>query len=328
MRIRPDAEQLGLNMQQLGTQVRHAIYGAQAQSIQRDQSEVKVMIRYPQDERYSLSDLENLNIRTPNGADIPLSEVAEIGVGKGASKVSRVDRKRILNITSDMDKEKVDATAINAEMNVWVNELLKDYPGIRFDPEGEQREQREFGQSLTMGFGIALLSIYVLLAIPLQSYTQPLMVMVVIPFSMIGSLGGHMLMGLDLSISSIMGLLALVGVVVNDSLVLVDYTNKRIAEGMPLIKAIRYAGGARFRPILLTSLTTFAGLTPLIMEKSTQAQFLIPMAVSLGFGILFATLLTLFLIPSLYLILEDIKAIISRIWQAVQRLMGGQATQS
>ncbi|MEZ5450726.1 MAG: efflux RND transporter permease subunit [Thiolinea sp.] len=254
-------------MQQLGTQVRHAIYGAQAQSIQRDQSEVKVMIRYPQDERYSLSDLENLNIRTPNGADIPLSEVAEIGVGKGASKVSRVDRKRILNITSDMDKEKVDATAINAEMNVWVNELLKDYPGIRFDPEGEQREQREFGQSLTMGFGIALLSIYVLLAIPLQSYTQPLMVMVVIPFSMIGSLGGHMLMGLDLSISSIMGLLALVGVVVNDSLVLVDYTNKRIAEGMPLIKAIRYAGGARFRPILLTSLTTFAGLTPLIMEK-------------------------------------------------------------
>lgn len=309
LRIRPDAEQLGLDIQKLGTQVRNAIFGAQAQRIQRDQSEVKVMVRYPQEERYSLSDLQNLNIRTPGGASIPLSEVADVDIGKGTSKISRVDRKRILNVTADLDKDKADATAINAEMNEWLTTLLKDYPGVRFDPEGEQREQREFGQSLQMGFGIALLMIYVLLAIPLQSYTQPLMVMIVIPFSIIGALGGHMIMGIDLSISSIMGLLALIGVVVNDSLVLVDFTNKRIKEGMPIIKAIRFAGGARFRPILLTSLTTFAGLTPLILEKSTQAQFLIPMAVSLGFGILFATFLTLFLIPSLYLILEDIKNI-------------------
>lgn len=320
LRIRPDAEQLGLNIQQLGTQVRNAIYGAEAQRIQRDQSEVKVMVRYPQEERYSLSDLQNLNIRTPGEADIPLSEVAEVGIGKGTSKISRVDRKRILNVTADLDKEKADATAINAEMNAWVTELLKEYPGVRFDPEGEQREQKEFGQSLVMGFAIALLMIYVLLAIPLQSYTQPLMVMVVIPFSIIGALGGHIIMGLDLSISSVMGLLALVGVVVNDSLVLVDFTNKRVKEGMPLVKAVRYAGGARFRPILLTSLTTFAGLTPLILEKSTQAQFLIPMAVSLGFGILFATFLTLFLIPSMYLILEDFKAIFRWLWSGIARL--------
>nr|CAA6821496.1 MAG: Acriflavin resistance protein [uncultured Thiotrichaceae bacterium] len=319
LRIRPDAEQLGLNIQQLGSQVRSAIYGTQAQSIQRDQSEVKVMVRYPKEERYSLSDLQNLNISTPGGADIPLTEVAEVGVGKGSSQIARVDRKRILNITSDMDKEKAEATAITAEMNIWVTELLKDYPGVTFDPEGEQLEQKKFGDSLKMGFGVALLMIYVLLAIPLQSYTQPLMVMIVIPFSMIGALGGHMLMGLDLSISSIMGLLALVGVVVNDSLVLVDFTNKRVREGMPLVKAIRYAGGARFRPILLTSLTTFAGLTPLIMEKSTQAQFLIPMAVSLGFGILFATFLTLFLIPSMYLILEDIKGVFGSVRSTLGR---------
>ena len=314
LHIKPEAEQLGLNMQQLGNQVRSAIYGTQAQSIQRDQSEVKVMVRYPQEERYSLSDLQNLNITTPSGANIPLANVAEVDVGKGTTKISRVDRKRILNITSDLDKDKADSRAITAEMNEWVNELLRDYPGIRFDPEGEQREQKEFQTSLITGFGIALLMIYVLLAIPLKSYLQPLMVMVVIPFSIIGALGGHMLMGLDLSISSIMGILALIGVVVNDSLVLVDFINKRLAEGTSLIQAIRIAGGARFRPIILTSLTTFAGLTPLILEKSTQAQFLIPMAVSLGFGILFATFLTLFLIPSMYLILEDMKAIVKRIW--------------
>ena len=309
-------------MQQLGTQVRQAIFGSEAQRIQRNQSEVKVVVRYPQEERYSLSDLVNLNIRTPSGAYIPLSELAEVSIGQGTSKISRVDRQRIINITADLDKEKADAGAISAQMNEWVTELLRDYPSDGFDPEGEQKEQKEFQQSLLLGFGIALIMIYVLLAIPLQSYTQPLMVMIVIPFSIIGSLGGHMLMGLDLSISSIMGILALIGVVVNDSLVLVDFTNKQIKQGMPLVKAIRYAGGARFRPILLTSLTTFAGLTPLILEKSTQAQFLIPMAVSLGFGILFATFLTLFLIPCMYLILEDIKSIFRGILAFFARILG------
>ncbi len=194
-------------------------------------------------------------------------------------------------------------------------ELLKDYPGISNSAEGEQLEQKEFNDSLLVGVMIAILLIYVLLAIPLQSYLQPIMVMVVIPFSIIGAIGGHMIMGFNLSISSNLGMLALIGVVVNDSLVLVDYTNKRIREGLPLVQAIRVAGGARFRPILLTSITTFAGLTPLIFDQSTQAQFLIPMAISLGFGILFATLLTLFLIPCLYLILEDIKHITRRFIQ-------------
>ncbi len=318
LRIRPEAEQLGLNISTLGLQVRHAIYGAEAQRIQRNQSEIKVMVRAPKEERYALSDLKNLPIRTPassssgNSTEIPLSEVAEIKIGRGSSTITRVDRQRIINITADINKERVNANKVVADFKEWLPTILKDHPEVSFDMEGEQREQRKFGKSLAFGFAIALISMFILLAIPFGSYTQPLMVMSIIPFSVIGAIGGHAIMGLSLSISSVMGVLALIGVVVNDSLVLVDYTNKRIKEGIPVAKAIRIAGGARFRPILLTSLTTFAGLTPLILEKSTQAQFLIPMAVSLGFGILFATLLTLVLIPVFYLIVEDVKNIFTR----------------
>jgi len=311
--IRPEAEQLGLNLRMLGTQVRHSIYGSEVQRIQRNQSEVKVMVRAPKNERYSLSDLQNLRIHTPNGADVPLSEVAHIKIGSGSASISRVDRQRIINVTADLNKEKTSANTVVADLKEWLPGLLKNHPGVIVDMEGEQLEQKKFGNSLKFGFAIALLMIYILLAIPFGSYTQPLMVMSIIPFSIIGAIGGHAIMGISLSVSSIMGVLALIGVVVNDSLVLVDYTNKRIKEGASVAKAIRIAGGARFRPILLTSLTTFAGLTPLIMDKSTQAQFLIPMAVSLGFGILFATVLTLVLIPTFYLIVEDIKNIFHKI---------------
>jgi len=321
LRIRPEAEQLGLNLSTLGLQVRHAVYGAEAQRIQRNQSEIKVMVRAPKEERYALSDLQNLRIRTSSRAEIPLSEVADIDVGRGSATITRVDRQRIINITSDLNKERVDANAVVSELKEWLPGVLKDYPDVSFDLEGEQREQRKFGRSLAFGFGFALLTIYVLLAIPFASYTQPLMVMSIIPFSVIGAIGGHAIMDLSLSISSIMGLLALIGVVVNDSLVLVDYTNKLIKQGIPVAEAIRIAGSARFRPILLTSLTTFAGLTPLIMEKSTQAQFLIPMAVSLGFGILFATLITLVLIPTFYLIVEDIKLGFLKVKRIFFRLM-------
>jgi multidrug efflux pump subunit AcrB len=307
LRIKPAAEQLGLNLSTLGLQVRHAIFGAEAQRIQRNQSEIKVMVRSPKEERYSLSDLQNLRIRTTNGAEIPLSEVADVSIGRGSSTISRVDRQRIINITADLNKDKVSANTVVSDLKEWFPNVINEFPGVSFDMEGEQREQKKFGTSLAFGFAIALIIIYILLAIPFGSYFQPLMVMSVIPFSIIGAIGGHAIMGLSLSISSAMGVLALIGVVVNDSLVLVDYTNKRIKSGMSVSKAIRFSGGARFRPILLTSLTTFAGLTPLILEKSTQAQFLIPMAVSLGFGILFATLLTLILVPAFYLIVEDFK---------------------
>ena len=191
---------------------------------------------------------------------------------------------------------------------------------MSYQLEGELKEQAEAFGSIYYGLGFALLGIYALLAIPFKSYVQPFIVMGVIPFSIIGALMGHMIMGMTLSISSVLGILALTGVVVNDSLVLVDYTNRRRREGMPLGDAIRKAGGARFRPILLTSLTTFSGLLPLMFEKSTQAQFLIPMAVSLGYGILFATLLSLVLVPVSYLILEDVKRIFGYLHRLVFNL--------
>lgn len=315
LRIRPEAEQLGLNLSSIGRQVRQAIYGSEVQRIQRNLSEVKVMVRLPKSERVSLPDLKNLLIRTPKGAEVPLSEVTEIQLGIGTSTITRVDRERIVNITADLNKDKIDANTVASDLKKWLPTILEDHPGISFDLEGEQREQKKFGKSLGFGFLISLITIYILLAIPFGSYTQPLMVMSIIPFSIIGAIGGHMIMGISLSISSAMGLLALIGVVVNDSLVLVDYTNKKIKDGIAINEAIRLAGGARFRPILLTSLTTFAGLTPLIMEKSTQAQFLIPMAVSLGFGILFATMLTLVLIPVFYLIVDDVSSGAKRIFK-------------
>ena len=311
--IKPAAEQLGLNQSILGLQVRNAIFGAEAQRIQRNQSEIRVVVRAPKNERHSLSDLQNLKIRTPSGAQVPLTEVADISIGQGSTTISRVDRQRIINVTADLNKEKIAANTVVADLKEWFPSIVDKYPGVAFDMEGEQREQAKFGSSLAFGFTVALIAIYILLAIPFGSYFQPLIVMSIIPFSIIGAIGGHSIMGISLSISSIMGLLALIGVVVNDSLVLVDYTNKLIKSGIPVAEAVRQSGGARFRPILLTSLTTFAGLTPLITEKSTQAQFLIPMAVSLGFGILFATLLTLVLIPSFYLIVEDFKSVFKKI---------------
>ncbi len=314
LRIRPEAEQLGLTLGAIGTQVRHAIFGAEAQRIQRDKSEVKVMVRYPKEERYSLADLQNLLIRTTDGAEIPLIEVADITLGQGAPKISRVDRQRVIDVTADVDKGRINIPKVVADFRVWLDAELQQHPGVGYDMEGEQKEQRESMGSLFMGLGFALLAIYILLAIPLQSYAQPLVVMSVIPFSIIGAFGGHTLMGMDLSISSMFGLLALFGVAVNDSLVMVDRINHKLKEGMAIAEAVREAGATRFRPILLTSLTTFAGMTPLLLDKTTQAQFLIPMAVSLGFGILFATFLALYLVPALYLVKEDVRELPAKLF--------------
>ena len=299
-----------MTLAEIGRQVRSAFYGIEVQRILRNQDEIKVMVRYPQGERQSIADLEDLKIRTIGGKEIPLMEVAEFIYDRGAVKITRVDRQRIVNVTADINKEKVDVANVVDEIDEWLSEVLKEYPSVMFDLEGEQKEQKESMATLKIGLLFVLFIIYALLAIPFGSYLQPLIVMGVIPFSIIGAVLGHVLLGMSLSISSLMGLLALTGVVVNDSLVLVDYVNKRIKEGLPLHDAVRMAGGARFRPILLTSLTTFVGLLPLIFEKSTQAQFLIPMAVSLGFGILFATFITLILIPASYMILEDFKRLL------------------
>lgn len=312
--VRPEAALLGLTTTELGRQVRQAFFGDEAQRIQRGRDDVRVMVRYPEDERRNLDSLDTMRIRTTNGAQVPFGNVAEVDMGHGFSNIRRIDRQRVVNVSADLDKETTDARAIARDLRKFMDVLLIQYPGVRYSLEGEQREQGETFGSLFSGAIFTLFAIYALLAIPFRSYIQPLLVLIVIPFSIVGALLGHMVMGLNLSIMSMMGMLALAGVVVNDSLVLVDWINRKRREGMSLDEALRTAGGARFRPILLTSLTTFAGLTPLLLEKSTQAQFLIPMAVSLGFGILYATFLTLLLIPTGYRILEDIKQGMRRIF--------------
>ncbi len=313
LRLRPEAELLGISVSDLGRQVRQAFFGAEAQRIQRGRGDVRVMVRYSLAERQSEENLARMRIRAPSGVQVPLSEVADVSVGKGSSTIRRVDRHRAVNVTADMDKEKTDINRIVRDLEPFLAELQRRWPGVRYSLEGELREQREAFGSLYMGIAFVLFAIYALLAIPFRSYVQPLIVMLVIPLGVIGALLGHMIMGMNLSMMSIWGMLALTGVVINNALVLVDYINRQRREGVETTDAVVMAGVARFRPILLTSLTTFAGLMPLIFDKSTQAQFLIPMAVSLGFGILYATFLTLFLVPIGYRLLDDGGILLRRI---------------
>lgn len=312
LKIKPEAELLGLSASDLGRQVRQAFFGAEAQRIQRNRDDVRVMIKYPQAQRESVGSLDQMRIRTADGADVPIGNVTDISIGTGFATITRVDRQRAVNVTADVDKEQVDVNAIATDLQDLMADIRQRYPDVRYTLEGEQREQKESYASLLAGLAFVLFCVYSLLAVPLRSYTQPIVVMLVIPFSIVGAILGHMILGMNLSIMSIMGMLALAGVVVNDSLVLVEWINRRRREGFAVFEAVSRAGSARFRPILLTSITTFAGLAPLIWEQSTQAQFLIPMAVSLGFGILYATLLSLVLVPAAYLILYDVKRLFGR----------------
>lgn len=304
--VKPEAELLGLTQSDLAQQVRQAFFGAQAQRIQRGRDDVRVMVRYPKEERESLATLEGMHIRTPAGIEVPFSSVAEAEMGRSFSSIRRIDRKRTISVTADIDKDSVDISKVEESMTGFLGELMKDYPGMSYEFSGESRERADSFSTLKLGMIILFFVIYAMLAIPFRSYVQPLIVMSVIPFGLVGAVLGHMIMGFSLSIMSLFGMLALMGVVVNDSLVMVDFVNKRRREGLTVADAVRTAGGERFRAIILTSLTTFAGLIPVFLEKSTQAQFLIPMGISVGFGILFATFITLFLVPINYLILEDI----------------------
>tara|TARA_R110002153_G_scaffold5044_3_gene23503 strand:- start:4921 stop:8052 length:3132 start_codon:yes stop_codon:yes gene_type:complete len=298
---------LGLTRVNVSNQVRNAFFGSQVQRIQRGRDDVRVMVRLPINERRSLSDLQNILIQTPSGGSVPLSHVATLIPGKSPSQITRIDRFRTVSVTADVEKLNTNMTVLQAELSEFVQQLVNQYPGITWKMEGEAREQRESFSSLAIGLLMVFFAIYLLLAIPFKSYIQPIIVMSIIPFSMIGAVMGHWLMGMELTIMSVLGMLALVGVVVNDSLVLVDFINKKRLEGGTLMDAVMIAGVSRFRPIMLTSLTTFFGLMPLLFEKSTQAQFLIPMAVSLAFGILFATFITLILVPINYMLVEKLK---------------------
>ena len=302
---------LGITRVSISRQVRNAFFGSQVQRIQRGRDDVRVMVRLPLDERRTTADLENILIVTPSGGSVPLSHVAKLIPGKSPSTISRVDRYRTANVSADVEKSNTNMTVLQADLKAYLDELVVHYPGVSHSLEGEAKEQRESFGSLGWALLFVFFIIYALLAIPFKSYLQPIIVMSIIPFGMIGAVVGHWIMGLPLTIMSLLGMLALIGVVVNDSLVLVDFINKKRQEGGLLMEAVLTAGAARFRPVMLTSLTTFIGLMPLLFEQSTQAQFLIPMAVSLGFGILFATFITLILVPVNYLIVERLKLLFS-----------------
>lgn len=308
--LTPQAEALGLRLADVARQVRQGFYGDEVQRLQRGRHEVKVMVRYPEDERRSLENLDQMKIRLPDGSEVTFAEVAVASYGRGYSSVERAEGKRAIKISADIDERDPKASAKLAAEEleaIHFPKLAQEYPGVSFSFLGEQQDQRDSLTEIRNKFIIALIIMYVLMAIPLGSYIQPLIVMSVIPFGLVGAVAGHVLMGTDLSIMSMCGIVALAGVVVNDSLVLVDYVNRQIRSGKGVVEAAWEAGAARFRPILLTSLTTFAGLTPMLLETDLQAKFLIPMAISLSFGILFATLITLILVPCIYIMLEDVK---------------------
>jgi multidrug efflux pump subunit AcrB len=315
LKIKPAAESFGVTQADLARQVRQAFYGEEAQRIQRGRDDVRIMVRYPEEQRRSVGDLENMRIRTPGGGEVPFHLVAEAEFGRGYASIRRIDRQRSINVTADVDVKQGNAAEVLADLKAEVlPAIFADYPGVSYTFEGEQREQAETMGGLIRGFGYALLAIFALMAIPFRSYIQPLIVMSVIPFGIVGAVWGHLIMRMDLTILSMFGVVALAGVVVNDSIVLVHYINRRRAAGVPVGQAVRDAGVARFRAILLTSVTTFAGLSPLLIARSVQAKFMVPMAVSLGFGVLFATFITLMIVPVSYLILEDVKRLATRVF--------------
>lgn len=305
----PEGEVLGLRQDAVGRQVRQAFFGEEAQRVQRGREEVKVMVRYPEEDRRTMQSLERLFVRAPDGAEVPLEAVASLQEGRGFSTIQRTDRRRTVHVTADVDPSVGNPGDILTDLAASaMPEIAGRYAGLDWSFEGERQEQQDVLGGLLRGALVALFAIYGLMAIPFRSYLQPFVVMTAIPFGVVGAFLGHMIVGLDANVLSMFGMVALAGVVVNDNLVLVDAVNtrRRLDPGGALLQQVVDAGSTRFRPILLTSLTTFAGLTPLMLETSLQARFLIPMGVSLAFGVAFSTAVSLLLVPSLYLILEDL----------------------
>lgn len=316
LKLKSTARSLGLTLNDLARQVRHSFYGAEALRFQRDQDEVKLLVRYPEHERKSLSNVEEMRIRSPDGSEVPFQQMAEVRMEKGYESIQRAQRRRVIKIIADVDEMEANANDIRLDIeNRFLPQLKHNYPGLRYTIEGEGKEQKDSLSDVIKGFAIALFCIYALLAIPFGSFTQPFVVMVAIPFGAVGALLGHLIMGFNLSLVSLFGMIGLAGVVVNDSLVLIDAVNRIRSQGVDVHNAVTRAGALRFRAIILTSLTTFAGLTPMLLERSLQAQFMIPMAVSLGFGVLFATIITLLLIPCGYMILNDIHGLVESLWE-------------
>ena len=302
----PEGRSLGLTPEYIGQQIRDSFYGSLAMRQLRGTNEIEVRVKLPKDERQDMQNLENLIIITPAGKEVPLLDVVDVMQSEAFTSINRRDGRRIVTVGMDVEPARAITQVMDSLIHEELPKLRADYPGITWKFKGSQEEMRKSTQALWGGFALAMLIIYALLAVAFNSYLQPLIVLIAVPFGITGAVIGHIILGFDLSLISIMGVIALSGVVVNDSLIMIDYANRKRKENTPF-SSIHMAGLRRFRPIMLTTITTFGGLVPIIFEKSLQAQYLIPMAISLGFGILFATAIILVLVPSLYMVLEDTK---------------------
>ncbi len=307
-RLKPEALHLGITLADLGRQLHTAYYGGEALRIQRGRDEIKVMVRNTESERAELGSLQNLRVRTPDGREIPLTAVAEMETSPGYATITRIDGMRAISVNSDVNSDIANAGQISADIEAThFPRIRSEYPGVYLEFQGEKKDSAESVGSLKIGFPIALIGIFVIIATIFRSYLQPLIIMLTVPFGIIGAVIGHQLRGVELSLMSMFGIVALAGVVVNDAIVLIEAFNANIAKGMPIREALLEAGQRRFRAVFLTTLSTVGGLMPMIVEQDLQAQFLIPMALSIAAGVAFATLLTLLLIPSLILILNDLR---------------------
>jgi len=297
---------LGITLTDLASQVRQAFYGAEAQRIQRGESEVRVMVRYPEVNRKSVGNLENMWIRLPDGREVPFDAVADYQLSTGYSSVQRLDGRRTVSVAANLNPDIVQVgEVIGAVRTQFMPDLLDRYPDVKYDVTGASQRLDDSQSQMLRSMLLAVILLYALIAIPLKSYVQPLIIMFIIPFGMIGAVIGHMIVGIPITSLSSLGLIALAGVVVNDAILMVDHVNKRTEAGYSASDAAVEAGAVRFRPILLTSLTTFFGLTPVLLETDMAAQMVVPMAVSLSFGILFSTVITLIFLPCLFNILGE-----------------------
>ena len=319
LKLRPEAQTLGFTVNDLARQIRSGYYGNEAIRLQRGRDDIRVKIRYTEDERGRLSDLKQVRIRTKAGEEIPLLSVADLSFEPGYSTITRTDGLRCVTVNAEVDTNIANTNEILSELSKEFFQRLKhELPDIQIAIHGEQENMRESFSTLMVGFPMALIGIFIIIATIFRSYIQPFVIMFTVPFGIIGAMLGHLLMGYDFSMMSIFGMVALTGVVVNDAIVLIERINKNLAEGMPFIDAIIKGGARRFRPIILTTVSTIGGLSPLIMEADLQAKFLIPMALSIAAGVAFATLLTLVLIPSLLMILNDIRLLAYRLFHGTR----------
>ncbi len=307
-RLKEGARSLGLTTREVANQVRHALFGFEVQDLQSEDEEVTVRVLLPEKNRTRLQDLAALRLATPEGGRVPLEEAVTLHTTRGYGSLARVDGKRAITVQAEVDEDRANVTEILTDLQGYMERKLPaQFGGVSYTFEGRRKDARESISSLRYGFPLAMIAIYVLIAILFRSYTQPFIVMAAIPFSLMGAIIGHLVLGYELTVLSMIGCVALAGIVVNDSLILVDFINRYRRQGQPLDRAVLSASKSRLRPILLTTITTVAGLSPLLLEQSFQAQFLIPMAISIVFGIMFATGLTLIALPCAYLVLEDVQ---------------------